>query len=453
MARIHEGSRFGAWTTVTKLGQGGNGEVWQACHDDGTAGAIKILKPARRDGQYRLDRFSDEIQFLLDHPDAPGILPLIDSSLSKDPRTTSWYVMPVATPLTTALGTDPRPEDVVAAIAEAAETLARLAAEGVGHRDIKPDNLFKLGNNWVIGDFGLVTYPDKNPLTEHGRKLGPTDYLAPEMRRDADHAAPEPADVWALSKTLWVLLAGGDVPPQPGPHRPTDPAYSLQDRLTYNRAHALDLLLERATHMNPETRISMAEFARELRACLAAPAEAVPSASLNELSERISSLTETQFRRSSEVINRRNDLDTAVHLFQTMVGEVVDDLTGRLPHFSKPVDDQVNDAYPLLGQRGIAYASYGLGTHLVSPGPQPKARIALAVTVRAMQVEGPVEVAALVRVVQQREDRLTVDHDIWQQIYTCPIGSAQLDNACSEIRAKFIDSFDPVLRKIAELLG
>ena len=96
---------------------------------------------------------------------------------------------------------------MVAAIAEIAGTLATLAAEGVGHRDIKPDNLFRLGDQWVIGDFRLVTYPEKNPMTEHGRKLGPVDYMAPEMRQDADTAAPGPADVWALAKTLWVLLA------------------------------------------------------------------------------------------------------------------------------------------------------------------------------------------------------------------------------------------------------
>jgi hypothetical protein len=34
-----------------------------------------------------------------------------------------------------------------------------------------------------------VTYPQKDPRTEHGRKLGPADHMAPEMRENADTAA------------------------------------------------------------------------------------------------------------------------------------------------------------------------------------------------------------------------------------------------------------------------
>jgi hypothetical protein len=42
-------------------------------------------------------------------------------------------------------------------VAAVAGTLAVLAAEGVGHR-IQPDNPFRLRDQWLIGDFGLVTY-------------------------------------------------------------------------------------------------------------------------------------------------------------------------------------------------------------------------------------------------------------------------------------------------------
>jgi serine/threonine protein kinase len=96
----------------------------------------------------------------------------------------------MATPIREALGSDPQPGVVVAALGEIAATLASLAAGGVAHRDIKPDNLFELDGRWVIGDFGLVTYPDEDPRTQHGRKLGPIDYMAPEMRQDADRADP-----------------------------------------------------------------------------------------------------------------------------------------------------------------------------------------------------------------------------------------------------------------------
>ncbi len=185
VADIRAGQQFGKWVTVgeARIGGGGNGEVWAVRSSDGLSGAIKILHEREgEEGAYRLGRFKDEIAFLISNPDFPGILPLVDSFISDDPGERSWYVMPMAVPIRQALGEDPEPRTVVVAVAEIAGTLEALAAKGVAHRDIKPDNLFKLGDQWVIGDFGLVTYPEKDPRTEHGRKLGPTDFMAPEMR-------------------------------------------------------------------------------------------------------------------------------------------------------------------------------------------------------------------------------------------------------------------------------
>ena len=176
VATIRAGQRYGQWVIAgqNRLGAGGNGQVWRAEAGDGPMRAIKILSAGGgAGGRYRLGRFSDEIAFLAAHPHIPGILPLLDSHISADPGEASWYVMPIARPIREALGSDPDPAAVVGAVGEIAATLASLAAEGVAHRDIKPDNLFELDGRWVIGDFGLVTYPDKDPRTQHGRMLGP----------------------------------------------------------------------------------------------------------------------------------------------------------------------------------------------------------------------------------------------------------------------------------------
>ena len=173
MRSIRAGQRFENWVTISegRLGGGGNGVVWRVENADGRSGAIKVLySRSGRVDIYRLGRFKDEISFLTTHPGFPGILPLIESYISDDPSDTSWYVMPVATPIRQALENDPEPATVISAVAEIAETLTALAAEGVAHRDIKPDNLFKLDDQWVVGDFGLVTYPEKDPRTDHGRR-------------------------------------------------------------------------------------------------------------------------------------------------------------------------------------------------------------------------------------------------------------------------------------------
>ena len=307
------GQRFGQWVIAGEepLGAGGNGQVWRAEAADGPVRAIKVLSAGGgAGGRYRLGRFSDEIAFLAAHPHIPGILPLLDSHISDDPGEASWYVMPIARPIREALGSDPDPVVVVGAVGEIAATLASLAAEGVAHRDIKPDNLFELDGRWVIGDFGLVTYPDKDPRTQHGRKLGPLDYMAPEMRQDADRAAPGPADVWALGKTLWVLLTGAEIP-LPGTHRPFEAAHTLRERITFKFAAELDLVLEQATLTEPGQRVSMEEMARELQACTAPPPEARPAASLAELHARAAALTAASREHVTQRQERQDRLNGA----------------------------------------------------------------------------------------------------------------------------------------------
>lgn len=240
--------------------------------------------------------------------------------------------MPVARPLREALGNDPDPGMVVGAIAEIAVTLASLAAEGVAHRDLKPDNLFELEGRWVIGDFGLVAYPDTDPRTQHGRKLGPTDYMAPEMRRDADVADPGPADVWALAKTLWVVLTGLELP-LPGTHRPAEPAHALRERITFRFAAELDLLLEKATLIEPKDRISMANMAAELQACTALPPEERTSASLRELHARVAALTAASRQLVSRRENQRARLHEAWQELAQIVAETATELNDQLTFY------------------------------------------------------------------------------------------------------------------------
>jgi serine/threonine protein kinase len=192
VAGIRAGQRYGQWVISGEkpLGEGGNGQVWRAEADDGRVRAIKVLSAGGgAGGRYRLGGFRDEIAFLRLIQRPPASCPCSTATYLVNPGEASWYVMPVARPIREALGSDPDLAVAVGAVGEIAATLASLAAEGVAHRDIKPDNLFELDGRWAVGDFGLVTYPDKDPRTQHGRKLGPVDYMAPEMRQDAHTSA------------------------------------------------------------------------------------------------------------------------------------------------------------------------------------------------------------------------------------------------------------------------
>jgi serine/threonine protein kinase len=401
MGMIRAGQRFGDWVTVgdAHLGGGGNGEVWRVQAADGRTGAIKVLtKRGGREGLYRLGRFRDEIGFLLAHPEFPGVLPMLDSHISEDLSEPSWYVMPVAIPIREALGSDPEPRTVVAAMAEIADTLHALAAEGVGHRDIKPDNLFSLDSRAVIGDFGLVTYPVKDPRTEHGRKLGPTDYMAPEMRRDADSAAPGPADVWALAKTLWVLLTDQELP-LPGTHNPHEPAHALRDRITFAFAPELDLLLEKATQVEPGSRITMGDMARELHACLSEPPEVRPSASLDELHARAAALTATSRQNLAETQDRRARYTGCWDILRAIVADTASELADLLT-FEARMQENGYQADTLLERASfMPYEADSSGWLLMPSGqPWPVVEVVVAGSMRAMRENDPMDVAALLTV-------------------------------------------------------
>jgi serine/threonine protein kinase len=121
--------------------------------------------------------------------------------------------MPVATPIANALAEAPL-ETIVAALAKIAATLARLAGRAVGHRDIKPGNLYEFHGRWLIGDFGLVAAPDLEALRRSGKPLGPAHYTAYEMILDPVNADPLPADVYSFAKMLFVLATGLAYPPE-----------------------------------------------------------------------------------------------------------------------------------------------------------------------------------------------------------------------------------------------
>ncbi len=311
---LKPGDRVADYTVESVLGLGGNCEVWVARRDDDAPVALKVLRSRRVESE-PYARFRQEVAFHHKLRDDPGVLPILASDvpdqLARGQR--AWLSMPIATPVRDALSGAVL-ERTVEAIANYAETLARLHAEhAVAHRDIKPGNLMYHGDRWLLADFGLVHLPDGAQLTATSHQVGPLHFLAPEVLASTaqDYA---PADVWSLAKTLWVLACDQRWPP-PGPHRQDEPATRLDAYVQHPRDADLDRVLAAATTFDPRARVSMAAFAEELRSWLAVPPPppdrldlSEQGARLRQLLGRESSTRDTVERQKERTYDARDEL-------------------------------------------------------------------------------------------------------------------------------------------------
>jgi hypothetical protein len=214
---------------------GGQGTVWKVSDRDDANGPFYALKrlryeKSRTSGAYR--RFVKEIEITraLNHP---NIVPLVDSHIpTKDDITTPFYVMPWANlTLRNAKYLRGNVEAVLTIGIQLADALAAADAEGVLHRDVKPDNVLLVGEDQIpqLADWGIGHLKEQEDADRQtpivGDTVGPDEYTAPELRGGRLEDPDSRVDVYSLGKTLYSVLAGS----RPFPlENYDDPRYDLR---------------------------------------------------------------------------------------------------------------------------------------------------------------------------------------------------------------------------------
>jgi eukaryotic-like serine/threonine-protein kinase len=206
------GKRLGPYEIVSRLGEGGMGEVWRARDTRlDRSVAVKVL-PAElaQSAQLRV-RFEREAKTIsqLNHP---HICTLYDVG-------EGYLVMELLEGQTLAdrLARGGLPlADVVRYGSQIADALDKAHRKGIVHRDLKPANIMITPGGAKLLDFGLAKpavvqlgegdATAQKPLTAEGTILGTFQYMAPEQLEGQE--ADARTDIFALGAVLYEMATG-----------------------------------------------------------------------------------------------------------------------------------------------------------------------------------------------------------------------------------------------------
>jgi serine/threonine protein kinase len=265
------------YRAVRVLGQGGMGEVWEVVHAQTQVRyALKRILQADAVDELRFEREAQALASL----NSPHVVRVHSAGIHEGaPYLVQEFLS--AGSLAERLRHGPlAPGEARRVVGEVALGLAAAHAEGILHRDLKPDNvLFDEAGRAKVADFGLARREGdlQERLTQTGEILGTPAYMAPEQAVDSSRADAR-ADVYALGAILYACLTGRPPIPAAGrtliaqlaalqDERPPAPS-SLRPGLPAD----LDALCLAALEKDPEERLpSTAAFLEGLRAEATSP--------------------------------------------------------------------------------------------------------------------------------------------------------------------------------------
>ncbi len=201
--------RYGRYTLIEQIGQGGMSVVYQARDPvlDRFV-AMKLLHPHLAERADSRARFAREAKAVarLKHPNIMEVFDYAPAESMRSYIVTEYINGPT---LRQFLGEDPlsSPEAAVILLQPIADALARAHDAGIVHRDVKPENIMiREDGSPVLMDFGIAQMIDMPTLTATGTILGSPAHMAPEVIDGS--AVDSPADVFSFGTVLYWCISG-----------------------------------------------------------------------------------------------------------------------------------------------------------------------------------------------------------------------------------------------------
>lgn len=258
-------ARFGAARAERTLGHGTFKKVVAIRPDgpDGVEYARAQYKPREQwletDFNGRV-RFCREVRAMAALADT-NVMPVVAADLGAEHP---WFAMPLAEQDLEGLGLLVRTRaDAADALRQVVDGLAAMHTREFIHRDLKPNNIFRIVGRWVIGDLGLLrdigriseTYRDLTLLGSH---------RAPELRMSM-RSGTRASDVFSLGWTIQYVVPQVErvVTGRAQPFRAMEGAKRLRDVVARCLQEEASDRYPSAAELRPELLRALEEWAAE----------------------------------------------------------------------------------------------------------------------------------------------------------------------------------------------
>jgi len=205
----------GKYTLERVLGAGSMGTVFAATHRNGSSVAIKLLNPDFSRNADVLRRFVRE-GYIANRVKHPGVVKIIDDDVDEDG--TAFLVMELLEGRTLdgeweEHGRLPA-ERIVPLVIKLLDVLAAIHAEGIIHRDVKPENVFLTSDGGLkVLDLGIARVIESRTQTKMGILMGTPGFVAPEQALGNAPAIDARTDVFSVGALMYATLAGEVIHP------------------------------------------------------------------------------------------------------------------------------------------------------------------------------------------------------------------------------------------------